>query len=54
MLAFCSVPVIGWVLGAVLTIAGVGAMTLQVGGRADVLRPQEDEVGFRREPTFRF
>lgn len=42
------------VLGAVLTIAGVGAMTLQVGGRADVLRPQEDEVGFRREPTFRF
>ena len=53
MLAFCSVPVIGWVV-RVLTIAGVGAMTLQVGGRADVLRPQEDEVGFRREPTFRF
>lgn len=55
MLAFCSVPVIGWVLGAVLTIAGVGAMTIHAfGGRAYVLRPQEDEVGFRREPTFRF
>lgn len=55
MLAFCSVPVIGWVLGAVLTVAGVGAMTLQAfGGRAYVLRPQEDEVVFRREPTFRF
>lgn len=55
MLAFCSVPVIGWVLGAVLTIAGVGAMTIHAfGGRAHVLRPQEDEVGSRREPTFRF
>jgi len=55
MLAFCWVPVIGWVLGALLTIAGVGAMTLQVfGGRAYVLRPTQDEVVFRREPTFRF
>lgn len=55
MLAFCSVPVIGWVLGAVLTVAGVGAMTLHAfGGRDYVLRSQEDEVVFRREPTFRF
>ncbi len=55
MLAFCSVPVIGWVLGTVLTVAGVGAMTLHAfGGRAYVLRPQEEEAAFRREPTFRF
>jgi cytoskeletal protein CcmA (bactofilin family) len=55
MLASCWVPVIGWVLGALLTIAGVGAMTLQaVGGRAYVLRPTQDEAVFRREPTFRF
>jgi cytoskeletal protein CcmA (bactofilin family) len=55
MLAFCSVPVIGWALGAVLTVAGVGAMTLHAfGGHAYVLRPQDDEVVFRREPTFRF
>ncbi|HEX7810652.1 MAG TPA: polymer-forming cytoskeletal protein [Burkholderiales bacterium] len=55
MLAFCSVPLIGWVLGVVLTIAGVGAMALQVfSGHAYVVRPQGDEVVFRREPTFRF
>lgn len=55
MLASCWVPVIGWVLGTLLTVAGVGAMTLHVfGGRAYVLQTQQDEVVFRREPTFRF
>ena len=55
MLAFCWVPVIGWVLGTLLTIAGTGAMTLHAfGGRAYVVRTRQDEVVFRREPTFRF
>jgi cytoskeletal protein CcmA (bactofilin family) len=61
MLAFCTVPVIGWVLGAVLTLAGVGAMTLAAlherfpSRLEDVdVELRSDEVVFRREPTLRF
>jgi len=59
MLAFCTVPVIGWALGLLLTVAGVGAMTLHVLGerfpaRVREMELQNDEVVFRREPTLRF
>lgn len=56
MLAFCAVPIIGWLLGMLLTVAGVGSLTLHAfGGRPDTSRPREDEeIIFRREPTFRF
>jgi cytoskeletal protein CcmA (bactofilin family) len=57
MLAFCAVPIIGWVLGMLLTVAGTGSLALYAfGGRADASRPrqEEEEILFRREPTFRF
>jgi hypothetical protein len=48
-------------VGALLTVAGVGAITLNVLGerfpaRIDnvELRTTDDEVVFRREPTLRF
>lgn len=56
MLAFCAVPIIGWLLGMLLTLAGVGSLVLHAAGsRADTTRPRaEEEIVFRREPTFRF
>lgn len=60
MLAFCTVPIIGWAMGALLTVAGVGAIVLNVLAErfparvSNVELRTEDEVVFRREPTLRF
>jgi cytoskeletal protein CcmA (bactofilin family) len=61
MLLLCWVPLAAWIVGSLLTVVGVGAMTLNAFGVVTVPRQRrsaepvvaEDPVMFRREPTFR-
>ena len=62
MLLFARVPIAGWLIGMLLLVMGVGAMTLKAMGATVPVRIKkekrvvslgETEPGTRREPTFR-